>query len=126
LTTDSDTRRRASADLVRGLLTLYEQQVTHICAGQISDSLAAYQKDPQNWRAKDTALYMLTSLSAKTLTAKSGATSTNDYIQILSVFAEHILPDLQAPAESNVHPVVKVDAIKFVTVFRYHVSRSLT
>lgn len=121
---DSETRRRASADLVRGLLTLFEKQVTDIFSSHIGQCLQAYHQDTQtNWRAKDTALYLITSLSAKTLTAQSGATSTNAYIQILPVFMEHIVPDLQAPLENmSVHPIIKVDAIKYLMLFRNQVN----
>ena len=116
---DSDTRRRASADLVRGLLALFEKQVTDIFSAHIGSCLQQYHQDPRNnWRAKDTALYLITSLSAKTLTAQSGATSTNEYIQILPVFMEHIVPDLRAPLDGSVHPIIKVDAIKYLMLFR--------
>jgi exportin-2 (importin alpha re-exporter) len=66
-------------------------------------------------------LYLITSLSAKTLTNTFGATSTNEYIQILPVFAAHIIPDLEAPVDGAVHPIIKVDAIKYLMVFRNQV-----
>jgi exportin-2 (importin alpha re-exporter) len=37
---DTETRRRASADLVRGLLTLFEKQVTDIFSQHITSYLA--------------------------------------------------------------------------------------
>lgn len=92
-------------------------------SGHIASCLASYHQDKvNNWKAKDTALFLITALSAKTLTANSGATSTNEYIQILPVFAEHIIPDLQQPVDGSIHPIIKVDAIKYLMIFRNQAS----
>ncbi|KAJ3273693.1 importin-alpha export receptor [Terramyces sp. JEL0728] len=121
---DSDTRRRASADLVRGLMKLFEKTVTEIFSAHIQECLANYQKDPAtNWKAKDTALFLITSLSAKTITAQAGATSINEFIQILPVFAEHVNPDLVAAVDGQVHPIIKVDAIKYLMLFRSQLNK---
>ena len=122
---DSDTRRRASADLVRGLLEHFAKEVTEIFSQYVTQYLASYEADRvKNWKAKDTALFLITSLSAKTLTAQVGATQTNEYIPILPVFAAHVLPDLQLPIESALHPIIKVDAIKYLTVFRSQLTKT--
>ena len=55
------------------------------------------------------------------MTASSGATSTNEYIPIMPVFASNIIPDLQQPADGVLHPIVKVDAIKYLVIFRQQV-----
>ncbi|KAI8901692.1 Cse1-domain-containing protein [Globomyces pollinis-pini] len=116
---DTDTRRRSSADLVRGLLTLFEKNVTEIFSQHIQQSLAQYDQDKvTHWKSKDTALYLTTSLAAKTVTMKSGATSTNEYIPIASIFTNQIVPDLQAPIDNAIHPIIKVDAIKYLMIFR--------
>lgn len=119
---DNETRRRASADLVRGLMTLFEKTVTEIFSSHIGQHLESYHKNiAANWKSKDTALYLITSLSAKTITAHGGATSTNEYIQILPVFTAHIIPDLEAPVDGAIHPIIKVDAIKYLMIFRTQV-----
>jgi exportin-2 (importin alpha re-exporter) len=120
---DSETRRRASADLVRGLLTLFEKTVTELFSAHIGAYLEKYRQDPNaNWKSKDTALFLITSLSAKTVTNKLGATSTNEYIQILPVFAQHVIPDLESDLQAC-HPIIKVDAIKYLMVFRNQLNK---
>jgi exportin-2 (importin alpha re-exporter) len=121
---DNETRRRAAADLVRGLLVLFEKPVTEIFSGHIAKCLETYgQNVASNWKAKDTALYLITSLSAKTVTAQHGATSTNEYIQILPVFASHIIPDFEVAIDGTIHPILKVDAIKYLTIFRNQLNK---
>ncbi|KAI8924967.1 Cse1-domain-containing protein [Entophlyctis helioformis] len=116
---DSETRRNAAAELVRGLLEHFAKEVTEIFSQDVNRFLTSYAANPAaNWQAKDTALYLITSLSAKSLTAQTGATQTNEHIQIADVFAAHVLPDLQAPVEGAMHHIIKVDAIKYLTVFR--------
>lgn len=119
---DNDTRRRAASDLVRGLLEHFAKEVTEIFSHYVGAYLENYEKNRSgNWKAKDTALYLITALSAKTLAAQTGATSVNEYIQILPVFSAHVLPELQAPVDGSVNPIIKVDAIKYLLVFRSQV-----
>jgi exportin-2 (importin alpha re-exporter) len=121
---DNETRRRAAADFVRGLLGMFEKQVTELFSVHIGKCLETYnQSTSQNWKAKDTALYLITSLSAKTVTVQQGATSTNEYIQILPVFASHIIPDFEVPVDGAIHPILKVDAIKYLTIFRNQLNK---
>lgn len=77
-----------------------------------------------NWKSKDTALYVITSLSAKAVTLQSGATVTNEYIDVLSVFGTHVMPELEAPMNDSTHPIIKVDAIKYLMVFRGQLSKA--
>lgn len=51
----------------------------------------------------------------------AGATSTNEHIPILQVFQEHIIPDLQQAVDGSIHPIIKVDAIKYLMIFRNQV-----
>lgn len=34
------------------------------------------------------------------------------------MFVSHIVPDLQKPVDGSVHPIIKVDAIKYLEIFR--------
>ncbi|KAI9013270.1 Cse1-domain-containing protein [Gaertneriomyces semiglobifer] len=121
---DTDTRRRAASDLVRGLLEHFAKEVTEIFTGYVALNLQNYEANPsQNWKAKDTALYLITALSARSTTVQSGVTKVNEFIEIIPVFTQHILPDLQTPADSASHPIIKVDAIKFLMVFRSQLSK---
>ncbi|KAL2911349.1 importin-alpha export receptor [Polyrhizophydium stewartii] len=122
--TDSETRRSAATELVRALLEEFPKEVTAIFSGYISKFLENYEANRvSNWQSKDTALYLITSLSAKSVTAQTGAVQTNEYIPILPVFAEHVLPDLQAPIDGAIHPIIKVDAIKYLTIFRSQLTK---
>jgi len=39
----------------------------------------------------------------------------------MNVFNENILPDLRAPVNGSVHPIIKVDALKYLLTFRNQV-----
>jgi exportin-2 (importin alpha re-exporter) len=122
---DTDTRRRASADLVRSLLELHAQEVTQIFSTYITQYLETYNLNlVANWKSKDTAFYLITSLSAKAVTASAGATQTNEYVPVLPVFSTHVIPDLDAAVDGQIHPILKVDAIKYLTVFRGQLNKS--
>ena len=68
---DIDTRRRAACDLVRGLCKFFEAPVTAIFSGYVNSMLAEYAKNPGlNWKHKDAAIYLVTSLASKAQTQK--------------------------------------------------------
>lgn len=84
-----------------------------------------YAAAPQtNWKAKDTAIFLLTSIATRGSTQQQGVTSTNALVDVIKFFSEHILADLQA-APGAVHPVVQADAIKFLFTFRMQVASAL-
>lgn len=69
--TDIDTRRRAACDLVRGLCKFFEGPVTGIFSGYVNSMLTEYAKNPGvNWKHKDAAIYLVTSLASKAQTQK--------------------------------------------------------
>uniref|UniRef100_A0A3Q1HS01 Exportin-2 n=1 Tax=Anabas testudineus TaxID=64144 RepID=A0A3Q1HS01_ANATE len=115
---DIDTRRRAACDLVRGLCKFFEGPVTAIFSGYVSSMLAEYAKNPgENWKHKDAAIYLVTSLASKAQTQKHGITQANELVNLTEFFVNHILPDLKS-ANVNEFPVLKADAIKYVMIFR--------
>lgn len=68
---DIDTRRRAACDLVRGLCKFFEGPVTAIFSGYVNSMLGEYAKNPgENWKHKDAAIYLVTSLASKAQTQK--------------------------------------------------------
>lgn len=68
---DIDTRRRAACDLVRGLCKFFEGPVTAIFSGYVNSMLTEYAKNPTvNWKHKDAAIYLVTSLASKAQTQK--------------------------------------------------------
>ncbi|KAF5835999.1 cellular apoptosis susceptibility/chromosome segregation 1-like protein [Dunaliella salina] len=80
--------------------------------------LAEYAASPAtNWKSKDAAIYLVLALTVKGKTASHGATSTNEFVNIQDFFGMQILPELQPPISAG-QPILKADAIKFVTTFR--------
>ncbi|XP_070556121.1 exportin-2-like [Ptychodera flava] len=122
---DIDTRRRAASDLVRALCKFFEHQVTQIFSHYVSNMLQEYAKDPaKNWKDKDVAIYLVTSIAAKSKTQKHGTTQTSELVNVGDFFNGNIIPDLQS-ANVNEVPVLKGDALKFVITFRNQLSPEL-
>ena len=113
---DVDTRRRAACDLVKGLSRHFEEKITQIFGVYVHSMLAQYNTSPKaNWKSKDAALYLVTSLATRAKTAKHGITQTNQLVNLGDFCAMHILPELQNTPE---FPVLKADCVKYVLTFR--------
>ncbi|GAA5843511.1 hypothetical protein JCM9279_000773 [Rhodotorula babjevae] len=119
----SETRRQAASDFTKALMEQFETQVTQIVTQYIGAYLQQYASSPQaNWKSKDTAIFLLTSIATRGSTQQQGVTSTNALVDVIKFFSEHILADLQA-APGSVHPVVQADAIKFLFTFRMQLTK---
>lgn len=119
---DSDTRRRAATDFLRQLMEQFEKLVTEVVFKYIDHYLKEYNNNPKaNWRSKDTALYLYTSIAVKGTVSSVGVTSTNLLVDVVKFFQDHVAADLVEPFE-NVEPILKVDAIKYLYTFRSQVS----
>ncbi|WIA07912.1 hypothetical protein OEZ85_007391 [Tetradesmus obliquus] len=115
---DSDTRRRAAADLVKALAGAYDAELTTLCTGYVAALLQEHVADPvKGWRAKDCAVYLVMAVTVRGKTGELGATTTNRLVNISDFFTQQVLPELQDPAV-NERPILKADALKFVTTFR--------
>lgn len=114
---DSDTRRRAATDFLRQLMEQFEKLVTDVVSKYINHYLQDYAKDKaSNWKSKDTAVYLFCSIAAKgTSTTAQGVKTTNSFVDVLDFFSKNIAEDLQG---NEVHPILQVDAIKYIYVFR--------
>lgn len=118
---DSDTRRRAATDFLRELNDKAESSVTKVALEYVEQFLNLYKQDPaSNWKAKDTAIHLYSSIAAKGAVTSSGVTSINLTVDILSFFSENIAPDLM---NDSANPILKVDAIKYIYTFRNQLSR---
>lgn len=119
---DSDTRRRAATDFLRGLIAKFEQMVAAVVLRYVEHYLSDSSRNPpSNWKSKDTAIYLYSSVAAKgTITASQGVTSTNDFANVVEFFSKHIANDLVS--DTNVHPILKVDAIKYLYIFRSQIT----
>lgn len=114
---DSETRRRAATDFLRQLSDQFEASVTQITMSVIEKCLEDYAKDPsENWRSKDTATNLFYATAAKgQATSTHGVTTTNAQVNIGDFFSKNLAADLQG---QNTHPLLSVDAIKYLYVFR--------
>jgi len=121
---DSDTRRRVSCDLVRALCRNYESQLTTLFSGYIGALLGQAAADPNAWKAKDAAVFLVIALTIRGGTTKLGATQTNSLVNLMDFYTSTVLPELQAASAGGraAHPILLADAIKFVTVFRGQLS----
>ncbi|KAF2128898.1 Cse1-domain-containing protein [Dothidotthia symphoricarpi CBS 119687] len=121
---DNDTRRRAATNFLRQLMSRFESLVTRTSQNYIEIYLQDYAKDTKkNWKSKDTAVYLFTAIAAKgTATAAQGVLSVNENVDILDFFQKHIAADLQA---HDAELILKVDAIKYLYVFRSQLSPDL-
>ncbi|KAL9106794.1 MAG: hypothetical protein Q9227_008216 [Pyrenula ochraceoflavens] len=114
---DSETRRRAATDFLRQLMTQFEELSTRVVMGYVEKYLQHYQTSPSdNWRSKDISVYLFCSIAAKGIpTASHGVMQTNSLTDIGRFFQENLAGDL---ASDTVHPLLKVDAIKYLYLFR--------
>ncbi|CAI7564362.1 hypothetical protein N7527_005345 [Penicillium freii] len=114
---DSETRRRAATDFLRKLAEKFEEPVTQVVLKYTQHYLAEYAKDSSNWKAKDTATYLYSAIAAKgTATSSHGVTATNQLVSITDYFQQNLAADLIN--EDGIHPILKVDAIKYLYTFR--------
>lgn len=83
----------------------------------------SYRSNPaENWKSKDTAIYLLTSIASKGSTIQAGVTSTNALVNVVQFFSDNVFADLQAATDS-VHPILQVDAIKYLYTFRNQLTK---
>ncbi|RPA83879.1 Cse1-domain-containing protein [Ascobolus immersus RN42] len=121
---DSDTRRRAATDFLRQLLEKFEKTVTDVVSRYITHYLSEYEKDPkENWKSKDTALYLFTSIATKGTVTSVGVTSTNLLVDVVDFFQKRVASDLTA-GFGDITPILKVDAIRYLYTFRSQMTKA--
>lgn len=114
---DEDTRRRAATNFLRKLMEQFEKPVTDVVMRYVNHFLSEYAKDRSaNWKSKDTAVHLFTSIAAKgTATAAKGILTVNTNVNVIDFFQNHVAEDL---TNASAEPLLKVDAIKYLYVFR--------
>ncbi|GAM18217.1 hypothetical protein SAMD00019534_013920 [Acytostelium subglobosum LB1] len=106
---DSDTRRRAAIELVKGLRKYFETQVTQLISVDINQLLQHYRANPQeNWLSKDSAIFLVTALAIKT--------DSTAGVPVVEFFKAEVVPVLQNT--KGVQPILVADCLKFITIFR--------
>lgn len=120
---DSDTRRRAATDFLRQLLSQFEKMVAKSVFRYIDHYLSEYSQNPKaDWKSKDTAVYLYSSIAAKgAVTTSHGVKNTHDFVNVIDFFQKNIAKDLVSDTE--IEPILKVDAIKYLYTFRSQISK---
>ncbi|KAK9452092.1 Cse1-domain-containing protein [Limtongia smithiae] len=118
---DSDTRRRAATDFLRELKERFEGLVTEVVMSYVQHYLEQYAADRNaNWSAKDTAVYLFSSVAVKGTVTASGVSATNLLLDVVGFFSQNIAPDL---LRDDTHAILRVDAIKFIHTFRNQLTK---
>ncbi|EGC37956.1 hypothetical protein DICPUDRAFT_97076 [Dictyostelium purpureum] len=106
---DSDTRRRAAIELVKGLRKYYETPVFQLLSADIKNLLDKYnQNKKDNWNCKDSAIFLVTALAIK-------SESNSQLVNIVDFYKQSIEPELSS---QDTQPILKADCLKFITIFR--------
>lgn len=123
-TLEEEGRRGGAIGLVRGLMEFHEAEMTQILQRYIDDFLALYNRAPlQQWRDKNAAVALFGAIAIKgSITSLKGVTRVNPLVNIDDFFTKHVLMDLQ-PINPALHPILKIDAIRFVADFRSQLTR---
>ncbi|OQV15127.1 Exportin-2 [Hypsibius exemplaris] len=120
---DIHTRRRAAADLVRASTKHFEERVTKVLTGYIQFLIAEFQKDPvRNWKSKDSAIFLTSSLAAKGQTSRHGTLTVNPMMDVVAFAKAHVIPHLGSQVEQN---VLKADCLKYIVTFRVQLPRAV-
>lgn len=115
---DIETRRRAACDLLKTLCQFFEAKLLEIFGQYLQVLLAKYAENPAlNWRAKDTAIFLVSSLAARGGTQKLGVTRSSHLVPLPEFCEQQILPELDK-LNVNDFPVLKAGALRFVMTFR--------
>lgn len=115
---DIETRRRAACDLLKTLSVNFEEKILEIFGQYLQVLLAKFAENPaMNWRAKDTAIFLVSSLAARGGTQKLGVTQSSKLVPLPQFCEQQILPELEK-ANINELPVLKAGALRFVMTFR--------
>jgi exportin-2 (importin alpha re-exporter) len=119
---DIDTRRRAATEFVRSLLQQFETLVTQVVGKYIDHYLGKFIQNPAaEWKSKDAAVYLFSSIAARgAVTAGQGVKSTNEQLDVVTFFQNNIASDLVG---SDVEPILKVNAINYLYVFRSQLTK---
>eukprot|EP01105_Mastigella_eilhardi_P025762 TRINITY_DN7113_c0_g1_i1.p1 TRINITY_DN7113_c0_g1~~TRINITY_DN7113_c0_g1_i1.p1 ORF type:complete len:965 (-),score=341.08 TRINITY_DN7113_c0_g1_i1:103-2997(-) len=113
---DTATRRRAAAELVKALRKNFEKEVTALFEADIGAMLQNYAASPaQNWKSKDVAIFLLIALAVKAAATSRGTSKINTLVPIADFYKTQVLPEL---ANFSLPAVIRADCIKYVFTFR--------
>ncbi|KAJ9088941.1 importin-alpha export receptor [Entomophthora muscae] len=117
----SDSRRQSSFELIRSLISQYEATLSSVFGDYCTNFLARYSQSPrENWKDKDTAIFLFCAIAVKAHTAQSGATQVSSLVDISQFFNKNILCDLAVGTDRP--DILTVNAIKFIYLLRNQLS----
>jgi exportin-2 (importin alpha re-exporter) len=143
--TESDTRRQAATEFTQALMANFETEVTNIIKGYVTSFLSVSQQgkarklttairpepdcqlEGQGHRHLPPYLHCRQGIYCSgefgilaDTNSQRGVTSVNVLVDVVKFFGENVFGDLQA-APGSVHPILTVDAIKYLYTFRNQV-----
>ncbi|QBM86871.1 exportin-2 importin alpha re-exporter [Metschnikowia aff. pulcherrima] len=111
---DFDSRRKSSTDFLRELKEVNTALLTNTVMSYVNQFLSH-----NDWRNRDIAIYLFTSLAAKGSVTNIGVTSTNMLVDVVDFFTSNIASYLVDDAS----PILKTDAIKYILTFRNQLTK---
>ncbi|KAF5386293.1 hypothetical protein D9757_008606 [Collybiopsis confluens] len=126
--TEGATRRQAAGDVLQALVGCgdnVEFDTTRVVRGWVE----------RMWKSKDGVIWLISLVANRGGTTGQGVTSTNKLVDVMQFFEKNVFPDLQAlegkideddeeqGAKGGVHPILKIDAIRFLYTFRNQLTK---
>ncbi|KAF5376623.1 hypothetical protein D9757_009601 [Collybiopsis confluens] len=134
--TEGATRRQAAGDVLQALVGCgdnVEIETTRVVGGWVEKMLKEYNEGSgTKWKSKNGAIWLISSVANRGGTTGQGVTSTNKLVDAVQFFERNVFPDLQAQegtideemcAKGGVHPILKVDAVRFLYTFRNQLTK---
>lgn len=121
---DLSHRHGAAVALIYGLMEFHATEMTQILCETVTRCLADYSSNPSNnWKSKLLATQIFAAVGTRGYAETFGVTSVNHLININDYFNAQVLPDLKSTS-SNLHPLLLLEAIKFVVSYRNQLSKN--
>ncbi|EDO15383.1 hypothetical protein Kpol_460p18 [Vanderwaltozyma polyspora DSM 70294] len=118
---DAETRRSGCNHFLQELKDKNEPLITNILLAHLKGFFEQYRMNPkENWKYKDLCIYLFTAIAAKGSVTSIGVSATNPLVDVIDFFNREITPDLTNDVP---HPILRVDAVKYVYVFRNQLSK---
>lgn len=112
---DFDTRRKSATDFLREIKEINSELVTNAVMQYVDQFLAL-----SDWKSKDIAIYLFSSLATKGSVTNVGVTGTNVLVDVVAFFSRNISGDIM---DKSTHPILIVDSIKYILTFRNQLTK---
>lgn len=119
---DIYSRRQTACNLVQTLGKFLEVQLIETFGRYIEEMLKSYETNRiANWRHKDLAIFLYSSLSIKGSTREHGTVSISQHVDVRKFLEEKIIDELLNESNHLSSHILKVDALRYITIFRNHI-----